>query len=109
MQNFAKAADALFISQPALSKRIQSLENEMEAPLFDRMGNRTYLTIQGEHFMRFAEEMVATYNNAHEYIRQLENMEHGELRFGATNFIGVYLMPAVLARFQKSIRRSKSI
>lgn len=107
MQNFAKAADALFISQPALSKRIQSLENEMEAPLFDRMRNRTYLTIQGEHFMRFAEEMVATYNNAHEYIRQLENMEHGELRFGATNFIGVYLMPAVLTRFQKKYPQIK--
>lgn len=101
VQNFAKAADILFISQPALSKRIQSLENEMNAPLFNRMGGQTYLTIQGDYFKRIAEEMVATYNNAHEYIRQMENLEHGELRFGATNFIGVYLVPEILAQFQK--------
>lgn len=101
VQNFAKAADLLFISQPALSKRIQSIENELNVPLFNRMGSQTYLTMQGEYFKRFAEEMVATYNNAHEYIRQIENLDHGVLRFGATNFIGVYLMPPVLARFQK--------
>lgn len=100
-QHFAKAADKLYISQPALSKRIRALEDELGIPLFDRMGNQTFLTIHGEAFRPFAENMVATCNSAKEYIRQIENMEHGVLNFGATNFIGVYMLPAVIARFHK--------
>ena len=100
-QHFAKAADKLYISQPALSKRIRALEDELGIPLFDRMGNQTFLTIHGETFRPFAENMVATCNSAKEYIRQIENMEHGVLNFGATNFIGVYMLPAVIARFHK--------
>ena len=100
-QHFAKAADKLYISQPALSKRIRALEDELGVPLFDRMGNQTFLTIHGEAFRPFAENMVATCNSAKEYIRQIENMEHGVLNFGATNFIGVYMLPAVIARFHK--------
>ena len=65
------------------------------------MGNQTFLTIHGEAFRPFAENMVATCNSAKEYIRQIENMEHGVLNFGATNFIGVYMLPAVIARFHK--------
>lgn len=100
-QHFAKAADKLYISQPALSKRIRALEDELGVPLFDRMGNQTFLTIHGEAFRPFAENMVATCNSAKEYIRQIENMEHGVLNFGATNFIGVYMLPAVIARFHR--------
>ena len=98
-QHFAKAADKLYISQPALSKRIKALEDELGVPHFNRMGNHTFLTIHGEAFRPFAENMVATCNSAKEYIRQIENMEHGVLNFGATNFIGVYMLPAVIARF----------
>lgn len=100
-QHFAKAADKLYISQPALSKRIHALEDELGVPLFDRMGNRTFLTIHGEALQPFAENIVATCNRAKEYIRQIENMENGTLNFGATNFIGVYMLPAVIARFHK--------
>lgn len=104
-QHFAKAADRLYISQPALSKRIQALENELGVPLFDRMGNQTFLTIQGEAFKPYAEEILATYNSAKEYLKQIESMEHGTLNFGATNFIGVYMMPAVIAKFRQKYPR----
>lgn len=101
VQNFARSADRLYISQPALSKRIQALENELGVPLFNRMGNQTFLTIQGQVFQSFAEEIVASYYNAKEYIRQIETMENGTLNFGATNFIGVYLAPQIIAHFHK--------
>lgn len=100
-QHFAKAADRLYISQPALSKRIHALENELGVPLFHRMGNQTFLTIQGEAFKSYAEEIVSTYNSAKEYIKQIETLEHGTLNFGATNFIGVYMLPAIIAKFRK--------
>ena len=101
LQHFTKTADELYISQPALSKRIHAIEEELGVPLFNRMGNQTFLTIHGEAFKPYAENMVATYNSAREYIRQIEHMEHGTLNFGATNFIGVYMLPAIVARFSK--------
>lgn len=101
VKNFTKAADQLFISQPALSKQIQSLENELNVPLFDRVGKQTFLTIQGRYFKNYAEEMLATYLSSIEHIRQIENLEEGTVNFGATNFIGVYLMPSVIARFHQ--------
>lgn len=100
-QHFANAADRLYISQPALSKRIQALEAELGVPLFHRMGNRTFLTIQGEAFQPYAEQIYATYNSAREYIKQIETLEHGTLNFGATNFIGVYMLPAIIAKFRR--------
>lgn len=100
VKNFAVAADILYISQPALSKRIQALENELGVHLFDRMGNGTYLTIHGDAFLEFAEKIYASYHSAKEYIKQIESLEHGTLNFGATNFIGAYLMPKVIAAFQ---------
>ena len=101
LQHFTKTADELYISQPALSKRIHAMEQELGVPLFNRMGNQTFLTIHGEAFKPYAESLVATYNSAREYIRQIEHMEHGTLNFGATNFIGVYMLPAIVARFTK--------
>lgn len=100
-QHFAKAADRMYISQPALSKRIHALEDELGVPLFDRMGNQTFLTIQGEAFKSYAEEILATYNSAKEYLKQIETMEHGTLNFGATNFIGVYMLPAIISKFRQ--------
>lgn len=100
-ENFAKASELLFISQPALSKRIQSLEEEMRVKLFNRIGKRSFLTMQGEYFKKFAEETVALYYNTQEYIRQIDNLEDGVLNFGATNFIGVYLIPEVISGFHK--------
>ena len=100
-QHFTKTADDLYISQPALSKRIHALEHELGVPLFHRMGNQTFLTIHGEAFRPYAESLVATYNSAREYIRQIDNMEHGTLNFGATNFIGVYMLPAIIAKFSR--------
>lgn len=95
-QNFAKTSDILFISQPALSKRIKSLEDELGVPLFNRFDNHTYLTIQGEAFKPYAEQMLALYNSAKEYIQQIETLENGTLNFGATNFIGVYIVPKLI-------------
>lgn len=100
-KHFAKAADSLFISQPALSKRIKSLENEFGVPFFDRTGNKTYLTVQGEAFKSYAEEIFATYNRAKEHIKQIESMAFGTLNFGATNFIGVYMLPSIIAKYKK--------
>lgn len=100
-KNFTKAADSLYISQPALSNQIKSLESELGVYLFNRIGKKSFLTIEGEHFLEYAEDMVTSYLNAVEHIRQIENLEHGNLNFGATHFIGIYILPQIISEFQK--------
>lgn len=99
-KSFTKTADVLYCSQPAVSKQIESLENELQVPLFNRVRNKVSLTIQGEHFRQYAENIVKIYENSKEHIRQIENLHEGSLFFGATNFIGVYLMPRLLKIYQ---------
>lgn len=98
--SFSKTADILYCSQPAISKQIESLEAELQVPLFNRIRNKVSLTIQGENFRQYAEEIVRLYENSKEHIRQIENLDEGRLFFGATNFIGVYLMPKLLKEYQ---------
>lgn len=107
VKHFAKASEQLYISQPALSKRIQTLENELNVQLFNRIDKKVFLTIEGEAFKKFAEEIIASYYSAKEYIKQIENLEEGTLNFGATNFIGVYLMPKLISLFHKQFPKIK--
>jgi DNA-binding transcriptional LysR family regulator len=100
-KSFTKTADALYISQPALSKQIQSLEQELQVPLFNRAKKSSNLTIYGEYFQAYAQNILMNFLNAKEHIKQIENLEQGTLSFGATNFIGVYLVPPILAFFRQ--------
>lgn len=91
----------LYLSQPAISKQIESLESELEVPLFNRTRSNISLTIQGEYFHQYAEEIVKLYENSKEHLKQLYDLTEGTLSFGATNFIGVYLMPELIQKFQE--------
>ncbi|MDI9461027.1 MAG: LysR family transcriptional regulator [Saccharofermentanales bacterium] len=103
--SFSKAADELYMSQPALSKQIKSLENELQVPLFHRGKKLTSLTLQGEYFLPYAENIMASYYQSREHILQIENLEMGKLIFGATNFNGIYLVPETLAAFKKVYKK----
>lgn len=55
--NFTEAAEILYCSQPSVSMQIQSIEEELGVPLFDRIGKKLYLTKQGENFKPYAEQL----------------------------------------------------
>ncbi|WP_340373603.1 LysR family transcriptional regulator [Peribacillus sp. FSL E2-0218] len=99
--NFTLAAEQLYCSQPAVSMQIQSLERDLGFPLFDRIGKKLFLTKQGEHFKPYAEQMINLFHSSKEHIKQLDNLASGTLSFGASNFVGVYLLPAILSDFNK--------
>ncbi|MCR8633810.1 LysR family transcriptional regulator [Paenibacillus radicis (ex Xue et al. 2023)] len=99
--NFTEAAEQLYCSQPAVSMQIQSLEEELGVPLFDRIGKKLYLTNQGNHFKPYAEQIINLVHSSKEHIKQLESLAYGTLSFGASNFVGVYLLPAILSDFTK--------
>lgn len=98
-ESFTKASEVLYLSQPAISKQVDSLENELNVKLFDRVRNKISLTIQGKHFKTYAEEIVKLYHNAKDHVVQIENLEEGSINFGSTNFIGIHLMPKILNEF----------
>ncbi|WP_409342205.1 LysR family transcriptional regulator [Paenibacillus sp. MBLB4367] len=99
--NFTEAAEQLFCSQPSVSMQIQSLEHDLGVPLFDRIGKKLYLTKQGEQFKPYAEQMIHTLQAAKEHLQQLDDLSCGNLAFGASNFVGVYLLPSVLGVYNR--------
>ena len=99
-KSFTKTAELRYLSQPAISKHIDSLEQELGVFLFDRNGKTVSLTIQGRHFIKYAESIVKIYQKSQELIRQIEDLNQGTLYFGSTNFIGIYLMPKFIKAFQ---------
>ena len=61
--SFSKSAQQLFITQPALSRSIKSLEDELGQPLFDRVGRHTELTAFGRHVLGQARDLLEAANN----------------------------------------------
>lgn len=99
--NISKAAEKLFCTQPALSKQMASLETELGYPLFNRFGKKVVVNDNGIIFYRFARNIINDYTllKRELYLKNNEN-EH-EVRFGATNFIGTFLLPSILGKFKE--------
>ncbi|MGG1639382.1 LysR substrate-binding domain-containing protein [Paenibacillus sp. NRS-1760] len=105
--NFTEAAEILYCSQPSVSMQIQSIEEELGVPLFDRIGKKLYLTKQGENFKPYAEQIINLLHTAKDHIKQLEDLSYGTLSFGASNFVGVYLLPMILKGYTKKFPQIK--
>ena len=99
--NMSKAADALYCSQPALSKQILTLEKELGYPLFDRNGKKITLNRNGQLLYNFARHLERDFNQLKTDLYALNCSTHHEISFGSTNFIGTYLLPPILIDFKK--------
>lgn len=99
--SFTKAANELFVSQPAISKHIQELEKEYSVRLFDRTGGRVRLTQAGQLMLRHACEIVQAYQSLDYEMKRLTAKAEGELRLGASTTISQYVLPEMLAAFRK--------
>lgn len=96
-----ETARRVHCTQPAVTMRIQMLEQELGTPLFDRVAKRLHLTRQGKAFREYALEVVNTLATAREHLRQMEDPLSGTIHFGASNFIGAYLIPAIIAHHKR--------
>ncbi len=99
--NFSKAAEDLFISQPAVTKHIKELESKLEITLFERKGNKVYLTQAGELTYNYLKEIKKKYDDLEFELGKLNQTFKGKLRIGASSTISQYLIPPVLAAFYK--------
>ncbi len=99
--SFSKAAEALHISQPAVSRHIKELEQRYDASLFERKGNRIYLTGAGEKVYHAFKEIAQHYRNLDFEMGELHNAQAGEILVGASSTIAQYVIPRVMASFHK--------
>lgn len=94
--NISQTAEKLGLSQPALSKQILNLENELGVKLFDRNHVPMALTPAGEYFIRKAKSMLYEQEQLVKAMDQFQSGENGRLDIGVTPFRSVYLMPEIV-------------
>jgi DNA-binding transcriptional LysR family regulator len=100
--SFTRAAEILFISQPSLSKQLKILENRLGILLINRNNNKVSLTDAGKLFLQYAERILALCEESCRALNDLQQGDRGNLTVGASQTIGTYLMPRVLALFAQS-------
>src|SRR5262249_43992607 len=98
---FARAANRLNLSQPALSRQIRTLEGELGVLLFDRIGRRVQLTSEGEDLLRRSRRLLAEADSLGERARLLKAGETGILRVGATPQVIENLLADFLTKYRR--------
>lgn len=100
--NFSKAAEELYISQPAVTKQIKSIETELGIKLFERNNNGVSLTPGGKIVLEHAKQILSQYGKLRNDISLLSEQLTGELTLGASTTIAQYVLPPLLAQFQRA-------
>lgn len=99
--SFTKAAKELHITQPAVTGNIKELENSLGISLFNREQNSISLTKAGQILLKYTERATAEYKQIEYEIGVLRKSFSGELKIGASTTIEQYILPPILARFNK--------
>ena len=107
--NFRKAAAQLRLAQPALSRQVQDLEDEIGVDLFRRSPRGVTLTAEGKLFLNEAREVLKHADESVERARALARGEYGELHVGYAQVHTVEILPPALAAFQKAVPRVKML
>ncbi|MCP8615830.1 LysR substrate-binding domain-containing protein [Salirhabdus salicampi] len=104
-KNLTKAAENTFTSQPSISMKIKSLEDELGTKLFDRSKKMMILNEEGKNFLRYAEQIIHLYDEAITVINDFNDLNRGTLAISSGSYFGSYLLPELLgiykARFPK--------
>jgi DNA-binding transcriptional LysR family regulator len=99
--SFKRAADSLYVSQPAVSLQVQNLERQLDVPLFDRGGRRAQLTEAGHLLLSYGDRILSLCQETCRAIEDLQNLQGGTLIVGASQTTGTYLLPRMLGLFRQ--------
>ena len=99
--SFRRAADALYLSQPSVSARIQTLEDEVGVALFHRTARGVRLTEMGRVFLPFAQRSMETLRRGREVLESVRQASVGILNMATARVIGTYVLPETLQKFQQ--------
>ena len=98
--NFRKAAEQLFLTQPAVTLQIKALENDLGMRLFDRTGGKITFTQQGSVLLGYADKLASLASEAERELGCSAGSVSGELALGASTTIAQYVLPRLIGAFQ---------
>ncbi len=101
LMSFTKAAEALHMTQPAVTFQIRQLEEQFNTRLFDRGRNRISLTDAGSRVFEYADRIFALYAEMEQGVRELTGDISGALTIGASTTIAEYMLPTLLGDFKQ--------
>ncbi|WP_218081485.1 LysR substrate-binding domain-containing protein [Anthocerotibacter panamensis] len=99
--SFKRAAEVMYISQPAVSLQIQNLERGLGVPIFDRAGRKAELTQAGRLLLEYAQRLLTLAEEARRAIEDLDRLHGGSLTIGASQTTGTYLLPRLIGLFRQ--------
>ncbi len=99
--SFRRAADALYLSQPSVSARVQTLESEVGVALFHRTARGVRLTDMGRTFLPFAQRSIETLRRGREVLESVRQTSAGILNMATARVIGTHVLPETLQKFQQ--------
>ena len=97
--SFSKAAENLYITQPALSMSVKKIESSLGMPLFDRSARPIQLTEAGRIYIAMIENMIALEEDAFNRIHDIHELKTGNLCVGGSHYINAYILPDAIAAF----------
>ena len=96
--SFSRAADELFLTRPAVSKRIVKLENQLKTQLFDCIGRSVSLTVAGQYLLPKAKAILNAMDNTAHELTNLSGLVGGKLRIATSHHISLHRLPSPLAK-----------
>jgi DNA-binding transcriptional LysR family regulator len=99
LASFSRAAEALHLSQPAVSKRVAALEAQLGQPLFDRIGRVVHLTEAGQTLLPHARNVLREIEDSRRALARLSGRVSGRLSIGTSHHIGLHRLPPVLRAY----------
>ncbi|MDH5599812.1 MAG: LysR family transcriptional regulator [Gammaproteobacteria bacterium] len=100
--SFSMASEQLYLTQPAISKRISALESELDIHLFDRIGRKVTLTEAGNALLSRARTILQQVEDSKRAIQNLSGHIAGKLSIGTSHHIGLHRLPPVLRAFTQT-------
>ena len=97
--SFSRAAEQVQLTQPAISKRIAQLEEQLNCRLFDRIGRKVSLTEAGAALLPRAQNLLQELDDTRQHIRDLSGAVAGNLRLAISHHLGLHRLPPVLKAF----------
>ena len=99
-KSFSKAAQQLYISQPALSAAIKKVEEDIQLPLFDRSSNPIQLTPAGEYYIESIEKIMRIENEMAVHFNSLLDNNQGTVNVGSASFFCAHILPTMMQEFK---------
>lgn len=101
-KSISQTADTLSVSQPALTKRLQKIEKELETTIAIRKPSGLVFTPQGEYIAKFAHKMIIEYQALLNTLNDFKLKHKESVRIGASNFLTYTLLPSLISDFNKA-------